>query len=70
MFIENYEYKYSDLRMYIMRNEWNYDDINNLIYIRGQVYYEQRDSYMQIDQLEPGLYYIYVKIDWNHETTL
>lgn len=69
MFNENYEYKYSDLRMFILKNEWNYDDINNLIYIRGQVYYEQRDSYMEID-LEPGLYYIYVKVDWNHETTL
>ena len=40
MFNENNEYKYSDLRVFVLKNEWNYDDINNLIYIKGGVSYE------------------------------
>ena len=70
MFSETYEYKYSDLRFFVLKNEWNYDDINNLIYIKGGVSYEQRDSYIELDELLPGLYYIYVKVDWNNNTTL
>lgn len=70
MFIETYDYKYSDLRYFILRNEWNYDDINNLIYIKGGISYEQRDTYIELDELLPGLYYIYVKIDWKNTTTL
>ena len=70
MFGETYDYKYSDLRYFILRNERNYDNIENLTFIKGGVSYEQRDTYVELDELISGFYYIYVKIDWNNTTTI
>jgi hypothetical protein len=59
MFPRNCGYKYSDVRMCLLKVE---DD--HFVYIKSCTDLFQRDAYMTHECLEPGNYLFYTEVDW------
>ena len=68
------EYDYSNCRIMLLKIDTDKTDIDNdgdnleIDYVAGTQSWD-RDTHIEVDDLEKGEYYVYVELDWNENTT-
>jgi len=62
MFPENSGYKYSNCRLYLVRQG------ETMEYIAGKTHLQTRDGYLNVENLAEGNYLLYCEVDWLSST--
>ena len=62
-------YEYSNCRIIVMKLLNNQDMKNGVTFLKGTKGYQERDTYIEFDNLNRGTYYAYVEMEWHDSVT-
>lgn len=64
MFPRDSGYKYSHVRMFLVKVDTEGDKLKIVKYVKGTAEVRERDTYLECDDLEAGEYMLFVEVDW------
>ena len=62
-------YEYSNCRIIVVKLNNERDMSKGVTFIKGTKGYQERDAYLELPNLDKGVYYAYVEMDWHDSVT-
>ena len=70
MFSRDSGYQYSNVRMILMKSLSNETSDFSVRYVKGAKGILERDTYMELIDLEKGEYFCFIEVEWEPTTAL